>query len=66
MTRKPQVLVVDDEANLRRMLGAVLGAEGYAVAEAASGTEACAAGATLCSSTCRCRADPTVSRRSSA
>ena len=24
MTRKPQVLVVDDEANLRRMLGAVL------------------------------------------
>jgi len=40
MTRKPQVLVVDDEANLRRMLGAVLTAEGYAVAEAASGTEA--------------------------
>lgn len=43
MTRKPLVLVVDDEANLRRMLGAVLGAEGYTVAEASSGTEAVAA-----------------------
>ena len=43
MTRQPLVLVVDDEANLRRMLGAVLGAEGYAVAEASSGTEAMAA-----------------------
>jgi DNA-binding NtrC family response regulator len=40
VTRKPLVLVVDDEANLRRMLGAVLGAEGYAVTEALSGTEA--------------------------
>jgi len=40
--RKPLVLVVDDEANLRRMLGAVLGAEGYGVAEAGSGTEAIA------------------------
>jgi len=40
MTRKPQVLVVDDEANLRRMLGAVLAADGHAVIEAASGTEA--------------------------
>jgi len=40
MTRKPQVLVVDDEANLRRMLGAVLAADGYSVAEAASGTAA--------------------------
>lgn len=43
MTRQPLVLVVDDEANLRRMLGAVLGAEGYAVAEASSGTAAVAA-----------------------
>ena len=42
MKRKPLVLVVDDEANLRRMLGAVLGAEGYGVAEAGSGTEAIA------------------------
>jgi two-component system nitrogen regulation response regulator NtrX len=40
VTRAPLVLLVDDEANLRRMLGAVLAAEGYAVAEAASGTEA--------------------------
>jgi two-component system nitrogen regulation response regulator NtrX len=43
MTRHPQVLVVDDEANLRRMLAAVLVSEGYAAAEAASGTEAIAA-----------------------
>jgi len=40
VTRHPVVLVVDDEANLRRMLGAVLAAEGYAVTEAASGTDA--------------------------
>jgi two-component system nitrogen regulation response regulator NtrX len=40
VTRHPLVLLVDDEANLRRMLGAVIAAEGYAVAEAASGTEA--------------------------
>ena len=43
MTRHPLVLVVDDEANLRRMLCAVLVAEGYRAAEAASGTEAVAA-----------------------
>jgi two-component system nitrogen regulation response regulator NtrX len=43
MTRHPQILVVDDEANLRRMLCAVLAAEGYRTAEAASGTEALAA-----------------------
>ena len=42
MKRKPVVLVVDDEANLRRMLGAVLGADGYSVTEAGSGTEAIA------------------------
>jgi two-component system nitrogen regulation response regulator NtrX len=40
MTRAPLVLLVDDEANLRRMLGAVLSAEGYRVAEAAGGDEA--------------------------
>jgi two-component system nitrogen regulation response regulator NtrX len=40
MTRAPLVLLVDDEANLRRMLGAVLAAEGYAIAEAPSGTQA--------------------------
>ena len=40
MTRHPLVLVVDDEANLRRMLGAVLAADGFRTAEAASGTEA--------------------------
>ena len=43
MTRHPHVLVVDDEANLRRMLCAVLVAEGYRTLEAASGTEALAA-----------------------
>jgi two-component system nitrogen regulation response regulator NtrX len=42
MSRAPQVLIVDDEANLRRMLSAVLAAEGFRVAEAASGTEAVA------------------------
>jgi two-component system nitrogen regulation response regulator NtrX len=40
MTRHPLVLVVDDEANLRRMLCAVLGSDGFRTAEAASGTEA--------------------------
>jgi two-component system nitrogen regulation response regulator NtrX len=40
LTRQPQVLVVDDESNLRRMLGAVLAAEGFRVVEAASGAEA--------------------------
>jgi DNA-binding NtrC family response regulator len=43
MTRRPLVLVVDDEANLRRMLGAVLAADGCRTAEAASGPEALAA-----------------------
>jgi two-component system nitrogen regulation response regulator NtrX len=43
MTRAPLILLVDDEANLRRMLGAVLASEGYAVAEAPSGTAAVAA-----------------------
>ncbi len=32
-----RILLVDDEANIRRMLGALLRAEGYAVEEAASG-----------------------------
>ncbi len=43
MTRHPQVLVVDDEANLRRMLCALLASEGFQTAEAASGTDAIAA-----------------------
>ncbi len=43
MTRHPLVLLVDDEANLRRMLGAVLAADGCRTAEAASGPEALAA-----------------------
>ena len=43
MTRAPLVLIVDDEANLRRMLGAVLTADGYRVAEAPGGEEALAA-----------------------
>ncbi len=40
MTEKPKILVVDDEESHRIMLRAVLGAEGYAVTEAADGTEA--------------------------
>ncbi|HEX5577253.1 MAG TPA: response regulator, partial [Gemmatimonadaceae bacterium] len=34
------VLIVDDEPNIRRMVGALLSAEGYEVREAASGTQA--------------------------
>ncbi|MEP6507958.1 MAG: sigma-54 dependent transcriptional regulator [Gemmatimonadales bacterium] len=36
------VLIVDDEPNIRRMVGALLTAEGYEVREAASGTQAVA------------------------
>src|SRR5579884_4251280 len=39
----PRVLVVDDEANLRRMVAALLESEGFEAAEAASGTAALAA-----------------------
>jgi two-component system, NtrC family, nitrogen regulation response regulator NtrX len=35
-----QILLVDDEANIRRMLGALLRSEGFAVAEAANGNSA--------------------------
>jgi len=35
-----QILLVDDEANIRRMLGALLREEGFTVAEAASGNAA--------------------------
>ena len=34
----PSVLIVDDEANVRRMVGALLTAEGYEVRDAADGT----------------------------
>jgi two-component system response regulator HydG len=40
MADKTKILVVDDEASHRTMLRAVLTADGYAVAEAADGTEA--------------------------
>ncbi len=43
MTRHPLVLVVDDEANLRRMLSAVLASDGCRTAEAASGPDALSA-----------------------
>ncbi len=36
----PRILIVDDEANIRRMLGALLRAEGFEVAEAANGNAA--------------------------
>ena len=39
----PRVLLVDDEANIRRMLGALLQSEGFETAEAANGTAALAA-----------------------
>ncbi len=38
----PSVLIVDDEPNIRRMVGALLSAEGYEVREAASGALAIA------------------------
>jgi len=43
MTEMLKILVVDDEESHRVMLKAVLGAEGYRVAEASDGTEALAA-----------------------
>jgi two-component system nitrogen regulation response regulator NtrX len=39
----PRILLVDDEANIRRMVGALLQSEGFETAEAASGTAAVAA-----------------------
>jgi two-component system nitrogen regulation response regulator NtrX len=36
----PQILIVDDEANIRRMLGALLKTEGFGVAEAGNGNAA--------------------------
>ena len=35
-----RILIVDDEANIRRMLGALLRAEGFEVAEAPGGNAA--------------------------
>jgi two-component system nitrogen regulation response regulator NtrX len=40
MSDGAQILLVDDEANIRRMLGALLKNEGFSVAEAASGNAA--------------------------
>ena len=40
MSGSAQILLVDDEANIRRMLGALLRNEGFAVTEAASGNAA--------------------------
>jgi two-component system nitrogen regulation response regulator NtrX len=39
----PRVLLVDDEANIRRMVGALLQSEGFETSEAANGTAALAA-----------------------
>src|SRR3954463_10850076 len=40
MSEGAQVLLVDDEANIRRMLGALLRTEGFAVTEAPNGNSA--------------------------
>jgi len=42
VSRAPLILIVDDEANLRRMVAAVLVAEGFRTSESANGTEAIA------------------------
>src|SRR5215469_12748868 len=39
----PSVLIIDDEPNIRRMIGALIGAEGYEVRHAGDGTAAIAA-----------------------
>ena len=41
----PSVLIVDDEPNIRRMVGALLGAEGYEVRDAPDGASGAAAAA---------------------
>ena len=38
----PSVLIIDDEPNIRRMVGALLSGEGYEVAEMPTGVEAVA------------------------
>ena len=40
MTARAQILLVDDEANIRRMLAALLREEGFTVAEAPNGNAA--------------------------
>ncbi len=40
MASKPTVLIVDDEANIRKMITEVLSLEGYVVESAANGREA--------------------------
>ena len=66
----PRVLLVDDEANIRRMLGALLQAEGFDTAEAPNGTAALAALESIAPDAVLLDlmmpgADPTASRRSS-
>jgi len=39
----PNILLIDDEPNIRRMVGALLGGEGYEVRDAATGAEGLAA-----------------------
>jgi two-component system nitrogen regulation response regulator NtrX len=43
----PSVLLIDDEPNIRRMIGALLGAEGYEVRDASTGAGGLAAAADL-------------------
>jgi CheY-like chemotaxis protein len=49
MNEKPKILVVDDEQSHRIMLRAVLSDDGYAVTEAADGTEDISSGKPLSS-----------------
>ena len=50
----PSVLIVDDEPNIRRMVGALLGAEGYEVRDAQDGASGLAARDSRASRTCCC------------
>ena len=50
----PSVLIIDDEPNIRRMVGALLGAEGYEVRDAQRWRDGLAARAARASPTCCC------------
>src|SRR5213079_1810873 len=61
----PRILLVDDETNIRKMVGALLQSEGFETAEAANGTAAIAAvplAASAVSKPSDCSSAPTILR----